>query len=163
MMNYWQITHIRICIVCWTYGYLWRVQHMQRWFYFVTTSLIGWVQAKISPDMVLYPPLLLLSVSQIPQCTSPIYHNAPFLLKCAHVCTFVLQNGALWIICLICEMGLLWYKGLCHDGTILNQLMVWNFNLGTLTLNDFTIWINLWVQHLHLINKPAQYWSSNTH
>ena len=52
-------------------------------------------------------------VAQISQCTSPIAHNAPFCYrKFAHVCMFLLQNGALWdIICLmhcaICEMGLL--------------------------------------------------------
>ena len=47
----------------------------------------------------------------IPQCTSPISHNAPLCNKCAHVLTFLLQTAAMWDICLmhygICELGLL--------------------------------------------------------
>ena len=50
------------------------------------------------------------SISQIPQCTSPTSHNAPFCYRNVHMCTFLLQSGALWDICLmhcgICEMGL---------------------------------------------------------
>ena len=42
--------------------------------------------------------------SHVPQCTI-------LWQKCAHVCTFLLQNDALWDIylmhCGICEMGLL--------------------------------------------------------
>ena len=57
--------------------------------------------------------------SHISQCTSPISHNTtvpyPTMLHCAreyaHMSTFLLQNGALWAICLmpcgICEIGLL--------------------------------------------------------
>ena len=41
------------------------------------------------------------SVLQIPQCTSPISHNAPFCNRNVHVCTFLLQNDALWDICLM--------------------------------------------------------------
>ena len=52
-------------------------------------------------------------VAQILQCTSPISHNAPFCNRNVHMCTFLLQNGALWDICLMhcksCEMGLLTY------------------------------------------------------
>ena len=49
-------------------------------------------------------------IAQIPQCTSPIYHDASFCKqKCAHVCTFLLQNGASLDICVIhcgiCEMS----------------------------------------------------------
>ena len=50
-------------------------------------------------------------ISQIPQCTISISHNAPFCNKNVHVCTFLLKNSALLYICLmhcgICEMGLL--------------------------------------------------------
>ena len=52
-------------------------------------------------------------VAQIPQCTSSITHNAQFCNRNMHihVCTFLLQNGASWDICLmhcgICEIGLL--------------------------------------------------------
>ena len=48
---------------------------------------------------------------QIPQCTSPIWYPTMhhFVTEMSHVCTFLLQNGALWDICLmhcgICEMG----------------------------------------------------------
>ena len=41
------------------------------------------------------------SLPQTPQCTSPISHNAPFCNRKVHVCTFLLQNDALWDICLI--------------------------------------------------------------
>ena len=50
-------------------------------------------------------------VAWIPQCTSHIPHNAPFCSRNVHVCTVLLQNGALWYICQmhfgICEIGLL--------------------------------------------------------
>ena len=50
-------------------------------------------------------------VAQIPQCTSLISHNAPFCNRNLHVCAFLLQNGALWDMCLmhfvVCVMGLL--------------------------------------------------------
>ena len=40
-----------------------------------------------------------------------MYHNAPFCSRNVHVYTLLLQNGALWDICLmhcgICDMGLL--------------------------------------------------------
>ena len=45
-------------------------------------------------------------IIKIPQSTSPISHNATFCDR--NVCTFLLQNGALWDICMmhcwICEM-----------------------------------------------------------
>ena len=51
------------------------------------------------------------SVTQIPQCTSLISHNAPFCNRNVHVCTLLLQNGVLCDICVmhrrIFEMGLL--------------------------------------------------------
>ena len=37
-----------------------------------------------------------LYVAQIPQCTSPSSHNAPLWNRNVHVCTFLLQSGALW-------------------------------------------------------------------
>ena len=47
-------------------------------------------------------------ISQIPQFSTQIFHNVPFLLqKCAHMCTFMLQNGALW------DMAQLHY-GICE-------------------------------------------------
>ena len=50
------------------------------------------------------------SIAQIPQCTSPLPHHAPYCDRNVHVCTFLSQNGALWDICLmhcgICDMGL---------------------------------------------------------
>ena len=49
---------------------------------------------------------------KIPQCTSPISHNAPFCNRNVHVCTFLFQNGALWdnwlMHCGICEVGVFW-------------------------------------------------------
>ena len=39
------------------------------------------------------------SVTQIPQCTGPTSINAPFCDR--NVCTFLLQNVALWYICLM--------------------------------------------------------------
>ena len=43
--------------------------------------------------------------------SSPITHIAPFCIRNVHVCIFLLQNGELWDICLICcaicEMSLL--------------------------------------------------------
>ena len=51
-------------------------------------------------------------VAQIPQCTIPISHNAPFCNRNVHVCTFLLQNSALWYIylmhCGICKICILW-------------------------------------------------------
>ena len=48
-------------------------------------------------------------VAQIPQCTNPISHNVPLCNRNVHVCTFLLQNGALWDSCLMfcgnCEMA----------------------------------------------------------
>ena len=49
-------------------------------------------------------------ITQIPQCSSPITPNAEFCYRNVHVSTFLLQNAALWDVCLmhcgICEMGL---------------------------------------------------------
>ena len=53
-------------------------------------------------------------ISQVDPYTNPtlISHNAPFCNRNVHVCAFLLQNGALWDICLVhCginEMGLLY-------------------------------------------------------
>ena len=61
----------------------------------------------------LYEACMNRPVAQIPQCASPIFHNAPLCNRNVHMCTFLLQNGALWDICLMhcrsCEMGLLVY------------------------------------------------------
>ena len=47
-------------------------------------------------------------VAHIPQCTNTTPHDAPFCNKNVHMCAHLLQNGALWDICLmhcgICEM-----------------------------------------------------------
>ena len=49
--------------------------------------------------------LWIIPDAQIPQCTSPISHNAPFYIE---ICTFLLQIGALWdmglVPCGICEI-----------------------------------------------------------
>ena len=71
--------------------------------------------------------------SQIPQCTSPTYHNAQFLQqKCAHVCIFLLQNGALWDICRMrcafCEMSLFIWKS---DTRSCNELQTLPHAQGT--------------------------------
>ena len=84
--------------------------------------------------------------AQIPQCTSPISHNAPFYNRNVHTCAhFCYKNGALWDICLmhcgICEMGLFkcniqthfiyWYLvrlflGECHiTPLMINQHWFW--------------------------------------
>ena len=50
-------------------------------------------------------------VAQSTLCISLISHNAPF---CVHVCTFLLQNGALWDIYLMhrgCNYDNIW----CHQ------------------------------------------------
>ena len=51
----------------------------------------------------------LWHVAQIPQCTSLKSHNVPFYIRNVHVCTFLLQNSALWDICHmhcgICEVS----------------------------------------------------------
>ena len=62
-------------------------------------------------------------ISQIPRCTCPINHNAPFCnKKCKHVCPFLLQNRALWDICLvycwICEMDLFACKPNPHHSSL---------------------------------------------
>ena len=50
-------------------------------------------------------------ISQPPQWICIVSHKATFCNRNIHVCTFLLQNGALWDIrpshCRICEMGLL--------------------------------------------------------
>ena len=57
-------------------------------------------------------------MSEIPQCTSPICHNAPLGNRNVHVCIFLLQSGALWDICQIhcgiCEMSLLQWVSMKH-------------------------------------------------
>ena len=40
-------------------------------------------------------------VSQVPKCTCPISHSSPFCNR--NVCTFLLQNGELWDICVMRE------------------------------------------------------------
>ena len=49
-------------------------------------------------------------ISQIPQCTSPISHNASFCNRnvhmCAHFCYKMVHCGISLIHCGICEMGL---------------------------------------------------------
>ena len=40
-------------------------------------------------------------ISLIPQCISQISHNAPFCNRNVHTCTFLLQNGALWVLRLV--------------------------------------------------------------
>ena len=60
-------------------------------------------------------PVQLISVnrpiSQIPQCIRYVSHNASFCNRNVHVCTFLLQNGALWdmgpVHCGICATGLI--------------------------------------------------------
>ena len=55
-----------------------------------------------------------ITVSQIPQCTRTISHNAPVCNRRARLCTFRLRNGALWDIylmhCGIREIGLLLHR-----------------------------------------------------
>ena len=53
-------------------------------------------------------------VAQIPQCTSPISHNAPLCNRnvhtCAHFCYRVVHCGIFLMHCGICEMELLFMK-----------------------------------------------------
>ena len=86
-------------------------------------------------------------VAQIPQCTSPISHNAPFCNRNVH--TFLLENGALWDICLvhygICEMGLLNISGelRCNH----TRFSVWIF-IGKMCITMITFyskWLTYWV------------------
>ena len=58
--------------------------------------------------------------TQIPQCTSPMYHNSLLCNKNVHTCAhFCYKGGALWYICLmhcgICEISLLVCKFRIHD------------------------------------------------
>ena len=58
------------------------------------------------------------SISWIPQYIRQISHNAPLCNRNVHIsvhmCTFLLQSGALWdmglVHCGICEMDLFWYQ-----------------------------------------------------
>ena len=54
-------------------------------------------------------------MSRIPQCITQISHNAPFCNRNVHMCTFLLQNGALWgmglVHCGNCATGLLQHTG----------------------------------------------------
>ena len=62
---------------------------------------------------------LCLPGVQIPQCTSPISHNAPLCSRNVHtyVCTFLLQNGALWDICpMHCGICGIWENFAWHAG-----------------------------------------------
>ena len=74
-------------------------------------------------------------VAQILNGTRPIFHNAPFCNRNVHMCTFLLQNGALWDICLlhcgICKMCLL---------TVCLCLMALQPNLGWVGLWGFLWW-----------------------
>ena len=87
------------------------------------------VNMEVPLSMVAAAPEMKEGIDKIhnPQCTGPISHNVPvhyptvhqtnipqctiLQQKCAHVCTFLSQNGALWDACLmqcgIHEMGLL--------------------------------------------------------
>ena len=51
-------------------------------------------------------------VAQIQQCTSPISRYTPFLTEIctAQLCTFLIQNGALWDICLIHCWIFTWFQ-----------------------------------------------------
>ena len=49
------------------------------------------------------------SISQIPLCIRQISHNAPLCNRNVHVCTFLLQKGALW------DMGPV-HHGICEIG-----------------------------------------------
>ena len=54
-------------------------------------------------------------ISLIPQCIRQMSHNASFVTEmCTHLCTFLLQNDALWdmglVHCGICATGLLQWK-----------------------------------------------------
>ena len=72
-------------------------------------------------------------IGQIPQCIRKISHNAPFLNRnvTPNMCTFLLQNGALWdaglVHCGICEIGLYdWLR--TSDTTLENtgKLITWS-------------------------------------
>ena len=56
-------------------------------------------------------------ISQISQCTGPISHNVPFCNRNVHVCTFLLQNSALWDICQM-------HCGIYEIGLISNELIL---------------------------------------
>ena len=58
------------------------------------------------------------SQSHNPQCTSPIYRNAPFCQRIVHItCVHVsVTYSALWDICLL-------HRGICETGV----LQVWHF------------------------------------
>ena len=71
-----------------------------------------------TPNLYLKQPITqkvtpISPVAQSPHCTSLISHNAPLCNRNVHVCTFLLQSGALWEICLmhhgICELSVVWW------------------------------------------------------
>ena len=50
-------------------------------------------------------------VAKISQGTNPISYNVPFCNRNVHVCTFLLQNGELWGICLMAVIHWWWENG----------------------------------------------------
>ena len=87
-------------------------------------------------------------ISLIPECTCPISHNATLCNRNVHMCTFLLQNGALW------DMGLM-HCGTCTIGPIDNQHL---FRLGIGTDHVTSHYLNQWWQNSLLtqvcITKP---------
>ena len=102
--------------------------------------------------------LLSRPAAQTPQCITPISHNAPFCNRNVHVCTFLLQNGALWDIsvmhCGICEMGLISQKierntraWIVHSRNmhqihaLLCFVVNWNRNVKLITFSSWFSWL----------------------
>ena len=57
-------------------------------------------------------------IAQIPQCTKPIYHNAPFWNR------NMLENGASWVICLM-------HCGICEMDELFIILLKWFLKMTT--------------------------------
>ena len=86
----------------------------------------------------------LTPAAQIPQCNSPISHNAPFCNRNVHVCTFLLQNGALWDIHLM-------HHGICKIGPLRSYYIEGKGNT----------WIILWTHKRHPIAHGGKLWGSS--
>ena len=94
-------------------------------------------------------------ISQIPQCIRQISHNATFCNRNVHMCTFLLQNAALWDMGIvhpgICEVCLLLWlpQNLMDNESTLVQVMAWCRQ----KTHPAIIWTNVGLFSIGLLGK----------
>ena len=90
-------------------------------------------------------------IAQIPQCTSPISHNAPFCNR--NVGPFLLHNDVLWDICLM-------LCGICVLGLLQVSLKLWSWD-GVGKLCKCMTLLQQWY-HYHSVWTPFHFMYENS-